>query len=586
MSGGKETPRQKMIGMMYLVLTALLALNVSKSILDAFVAIEENTQKANIVQVERGNFFIEEIQSELATTPKDVANEQKREKLEIVLEKMKQIDFETGNIIHSIDNLKLLILKKSGENITSINNLSGEHILWSEYNAEDDEVLPARMNLMAVQSKDQFDVPMHEIIGGDIKSPNGEGIKLWNDLIDYRRKIVQLSGEYSWNGKDHKVNVKDINSYSDVIDLRKQVSEMLKSSSTNHVDDDPLLSELYISLTKLERNEVNGMSDVHWIGATFDHSPLVAAIASLSSLQQDILSARALAIAHWKTKVSTGEFSFNEIMALSYGPVVANEGDSVSVQVMMAAFNSDNQPTVTVDENFGTVVYPGNGQGIVQFKAGGSTIKLTGTVSVKNKSGVPKTKKWEHTVQIMKPQGSIELPHLNVLYKGYSNLVQPTASGFPETVLKGSGNLLITKTNEGYIVKASGSSNSAKLMVYGKTITDELVLLRTVTYKVNKMPKPSLYWGATMSGGRVNTSSNVAIVKYQPGIPLVANFSVLDWEISTSNSNGRSKTGNGSNFSSAASMIRGLPANTKVSITVHIRYPSGVRDKIVGVWTK
>ena len=42
MAGGKETPRQKMIGMMYLVLTALLALNVSKSILDAFVSIEEN----------------------------------------------------------------------------------------------------------------------------------------------------------------------------------------------------------------------------------------------------------------------------------------------------------------------------------------------------------------------------------------------------------------------------------------------------------------------------------------------------------------------------------------------------------------
>jgi gliding motility-associated protein GldM len=41
MSGGKETPRQKMIGMMYLVLTALLALNVSKEILDAFVVVND-----------------------------------------------------------------------------------------------------------------------------------------------------------------------------------------------------------------------------------------------------------------------------------------------------------------------------------------------------------------------------------------------------------------------------------------------------------------------------------------------------------------------------------------------------------------
>ena len=36
MAGGKETPRQKMIGMMYLVLTALLALNVSAEVLQAF----------------------------------------------------------------------------------------------------------------------------------------------------------------------------------------------------------------------------------------------------------------------------------------------------------------------------------------------------------------------------------------------------------------------------------------------------------------------------------------------------------------------------------------------------------------------
>ena len=39
MAGGKETPRQKMIGMMYLVLTALLALNVSNAVLEKFAII-------------------------------------------------------------------------------------------------------------------------------------------------------------------------------------------------------------------------------------------------------------------------------------------------------------------------------------------------------------------------------------------------------------------------------------------------------------------------------------------------------------------------------------------------------------------
>ncbi len=41
MAHGKETPRQKMIGMMYLVLTAMLALNVSKEVLNAFILVDE-----------------------------------------------------------------------------------------------------------------------------------------------------------------------------------------------------------------------------------------------------------------------------------------------------------------------------------------------------------------------------------------------------------------------------------------------------------------------------------------------------------------------------------------------------------------
>src|SRR5690606_31727066 len=54
MAGGKQTPRQKMINMMYLVLTALLALNISKDILDALTKL--NTSLDQTVQtVEKKN---------------------------------------------------------------------------------------------------------------------------------------------------------------------------------------------------------------------------------------------------------------------------------------------------------------------------------------------------------------------------------------------------------------------------------------------------------------------------------------------------------------------------------------------------
>ena len=45
MAGAKETPRQKMIGMMYLVLTALLALNVSNTVLEKFLFMNRTMEK-------------------------------------------------------------------------------------------------------------------------------------------------------------------------------------------------------------------------------------------------------------------------------------------------------------------------------------------------------------------------------------------------------------------------------------------------------------------------------------------------------------------------------------------------------------
>jgi gliding motility-associated protein GldM len=54
MASGKLTPRQKMINMMYLVLTALLALNVSREVMDAFYDVMKN-QETTIATVERQN---------------------------------------------------------------------------------------------------------------------------------------------------------------------------------------------------------------------------------------------------------------------------------------------------------------------------------------------------------------------------------------------------------------------------------------------------------------------------------------------------------------------------------------------------
>lgn len=58
MAGTKETPRQKMIGMMYLVLTALLALQVTSAILEKFVLINNSLEQSTgaVGKINQGTF--------------------------------------------------------------------------------------------------------------------------------------------------------------------------------------------------------------------------------------------------------------------------------------------------------------------------------------------------------------------------------------------------------------------------------------------------------------------------------------------------------------------------------------------------
>ena len=105
MAGGKETPRQKMIGMMYLVLTALLALNVSKQVLEAFAAIEDNTQRSNENLYIKGQENLSTLSEEYKTLndPKDKA---KKAKIKTYLSIINKLDAETGRMVQFIDGIK------------------------------------------------------------------------------------------------------------------------------------------------------------------------------------------------------------------------------------------------------------------------------------------------------------------------------------------------------------------------------------------------------------------------------------------------------------------------------------------------
>ena len=128
---------------------------------------------------------------------------------------------------------------------------------------------------------------------------------------------------------------------------------------------------------------------------TFDHAPAVAALAALSGLQSEILTARADALSYLARLVGGGSYSFNAVEGRAFAPPSAAAGAKVRMDVMMVAYDTEKQPIV--NPNQGTVVETKDGKAIVEFTApSGGEMVLNGTVAIKDKNGQMKVAKYEY----------------------------------------------------------------------------------------------------------------------------------------------------------------------------------------------
>lgn len=106
MSLPKE-PRQKMINMMYLVLTALLALNVSSEILNAFKTVDKSLMTATGVAEKKNSEIFKSFQ-------KKVEDPTTREKAEIWLPKAQKAKALSDEVYNYIEALKAELKKEAG----------------------------------------------------------------------------------------------------------------------------------------------------------------------------------------------------------------------------------------------------------------------------------------------------------------------------------------------------------------------------------------------------------------------------------------------------------------------------------------
>jgi hypothetical protein len=513
MAGGKETPRQKMIGMMYLVLMAMLALNVSKSIIDAFVAIEENIQVASQNEHARGL----EKRIELEEKYKSGDTPEIREKAKKLLDAIDKIDKITAEQIQYLDALKMEILTEIKEDPAKL-KAGPESIIMVPFDAKF-PLRPIRMNLTHVTNKDKYDECMRIFgISDNLKKPGtyklkvnskfSGGIDVWDNYNKYRAQLLEfLVASSSSDSVKYSFVDPKVNEYKDLADLQKKVRDGFKKSKINP-DDMQDVEKIYMSLTKNEQwADEHDPAGVHWLAKTFNHAPSVAAIASLSGLEKEILTARADAISLIRSRLGGGEYSFNKIVGLAFPEsAVLNPGDPFEVTVMMAAFDSDKQPIVKPAQ--GSVSGVADGRATLKLTApSGGEMVIKGTVGIANKRGEIKEMPYETKIQVATKAGSISLPELSVLYTNWDNKVVPVTAGMVSSDITVQGGTKSKKSwtadgnkYDGYYVNVTPGTRQVVLNLVGKDRTGKSVNFGSYKYKVKPFPAP-LVQGGTISKG-------------------------------------------------------------------------------------
>lgn len=162
MASGKLSPRQKMINLMYLVLIAMLALNMSKEVLSAFGLMNEKFGDANGRAIEMNEKALAAIQ---------LKAEEKPEEFGTVYNKAQQIASVSKGFYTYLGGLYGEVLKGSKVEVDKDGNLPYETMDKGDYIDENwfagDKLSPKGQEFMDAITKYKEDVK--KIIGNDVK---------------------------------------------------------------------------------------------------------------------------------------------------------------------------------------------------------------------------------------------------------------------------------------------------------------------------------------------------------------------------------------------------------------------------------
>ncbi len=446
MAGYKETPRQKMIGMMYLVLTALLALNVSKDILNAFVTVNDGLVQTNQNFEDKNQALMMEFNAQMALQP---------ERVEPYFIKAEEAQRLSNEMVQYIKDLMTDVVAYTEFGVAlQPNNTHRSDEKWQR---------AAGISLGEIKKQDNYNKPMVVMQPKPENLANGRARALRDKVWEYRDQMLLLLEE----------------------DQREEMN---------------LGFNYYPAENKHYKNQV-----MEWEFNTFYHTVLAAHVVIFNRMINEVRNAEADVIARLRANIDALDFKFDQIdVAVVPNSMMVAAGSPFEAQIFVAAF--DTKSAIRAEINGQTV--PGD-SGRVSYRATTNTPGLqtvSGNLFVFDPSiGGEKAYPFSTSYSVFQPMATVAATNMNVFYRGLDNPISVSVPGYSHAQISvgiSAGHTLTSAGAGTYIVKP-GAGREATISVSATGPDGQRKTMGSSQFRIRTVPTPVAKF-AGVQGGNID----------------------------------------------------------------------------------
>ena len=473
MAGYKETPRQKMIGMMYLVYTALLAMNVSKDILDAFDTVNAGVQTTNIT-------LSQQIGQKYAAFEEQYGLDE--EKVGPYWEQAQALRAEADELINYVEALKWDLVKKvECEKAKTPAEAASMALTSGLLRSADTVGMNGRkiynINTSKVQSRDNYNKPTEYMMG----NPEGTGVafELSQKIKKFRAVVVKAMGpEHA-----HEIGLITDSIYGPKKFVMEQTG--LAESALKKL---PVEGDFYAAKMNYDPTANDAISQ-GWEYHNFHHTVLVADVTLLNKIISEAQTAELDAVSELMSDIHATDFTFDEIGAKVFAESgYLLSGQTYKAQAMVTAWkNSQLKARVKLDGG-AEKEYISNAQGVIplEWNVGVGSHSYTGIIDMLD----PSTNQMEEfpfqgSFVVAPPAVSVSATKMNVVYRGIDNPIA-VGGGVGGEISANASSGTLTRTGNGTYNLRPGEANEVTISVSSQGSS-----LGSMKFRVKDLPKPT-----------------------------------------------------------------------------------------------